>query len=145
VERYGVPAHRVKVLAVWPQGLGLCVASDRDNESLKFDPFTKLEHTLTDLWGAYPILWSVEKTLGGGIVELNGYSFGLSILPIYRGYAEPNGVKSWFRGCMERPDYIEWNLDGVGKRINLAWVNPPAHRLHDVDAQEGLTRCQPRR
>ncbi|MGE2835129.1 hypothetical protein [Mycobacterium sp. SMC-4] len=121
---------------VWPKGLGLCVAGDPKNESLKFDPFTKLEHTLTDFWGAYPILWNSDKlpgsgiadhTFGGGIVELNGFSFGLSVLPIYRGYTEANGVKNWFRGCVERPDYIEWNLDGVGKRINFTWNNPSDH------------------
>jgi hypothetical protein len=79
---------------VWPKGLGLCVAGDPENGNLKFDPFTKLEHTLTNFWGAYPILWHedqtfhsgiADRTLGGGIVELNGYSFGLSILPIHRG------------------------------------------------------------
>lgn len=113
--------------AVWPKGLGLCVAGDPRNESLKFDPFTKIEHTITDFWGAYPILWHEDQTLGGGTVELNGYSFGLSILPIYRGYTEVNGVKNWFRGCIERPDYIEWNLGGVGKRVNFTWTNPTDH------------------
>jgi hypothetical protein len=112
---------------VWPKGLGLCVAGDPENESLKFDPFTKLEDTITDFWGAHPILWSEDQTLGGGIVELNGFSFGLSILPIYRGYLAPNGVKSWFRGCVERPDYIQWNFKGVSKRLNFTWTNPSDH------------------
>lgn len=122
--------------SVWPKGLGLCVAGDPENENLKFDPFAASEHSLTNFWGAYPILWSADKggdfqadlTLGGGIVELNGFSFGLSVLPIYRGYTEANGVKNWFRGCLERPDYIEWNIDGVGKRVNFTWSGPTDHK-----------------
>jgi hypothetical protein len=73
-------------------------------------------------------LWSEDQTLGGGIVELNGVGFGLSLFPIFRGYTEVKGVKNPFRGSLERPDYMEWNLDGIGKRVNFPWSGPTHHR-----------------
>lgn len=112
----------------WPFGMGLCVAGDRTNTDLGFDPFTKVEHSTTDWWGARPLLWHADQTLGGGLVELNGIGFGLSLFPINRDYTEVNGVKNPFRGSLERPDYMEWNLDGVGKRVNFAWSNPTEHK-----------------
>ncbi|WP_156766658.1 hypothetical protein [Mycobacterium sp. E2327] len=36
-------------------------------------------------------------------------------------------MKNWFRGCVEPPDYIEWNLNGIGKRVNFTWTNPSDH------------------
>ena len=59
---------------------------------------------------------------------MNGVGFGLSLFPINRGYTEVNGVKNPFRGSLERPDYMEWNLDGIGKRVNFTWSNPTKHK-----------------
>lgn len=112
----------------WPFGMGLCVAGDPGNTDLGYDPFTKIEHSTTNFWGARPLLWHEDQTLGGGLVELNGVGFGLSLFPINRGYTEVNGVKNPFRGSLERPDYMEWNLDGVGKRVNFTWSNPTEHK-----------------
>ena len=39
-----------------------------------------------------------------------------------------NGVKNPYRGALELPDYMEWNLDGVGKRVNFAWSGPTEHK-----------------
>jgi hypothetical protein len=69
-----------------------------------------------------------DQTLGGGIVELNGVGFGLSLFPIARDYTEVGGVKNPFRGSLERPDYMEWNLNGIGKRINFTWSGPTEHK-----------------
>jgi hypothetical protein len=112
----------------WPFGMGLCVAGDPANTDIPYDPFTNSEHSTTNFWGARPILWSEDQTLGGGIVELNGVGFGLSLFPIFRGYTEVKGVKNPFRGSLERPDYMEWNLDGIGKRVNFTWSGPTDHR-----------------
>jgi hypothetical protein len=112
----------------WPFVMGLCVAGDPANTDILYDPFTKSEHSTTNFWGARPLLWSEDQMLGGGIVELNGVGFGLSLFPILRGYSEVNGVKNPFRGALERPDYMEWNLDGIGKRVNFAWSGPTEHK-----------------
>ncbi|OMC44087.1 hypothetical protein A5745_16755 [Mycobacterium sp. IS-2888] len=112
----------------WPFGMGLCVAGDPDNTDIPFDPFTKSEHSTTNFWGARPILKRGDQTLGGGIVELNGVGFGLSLFPIRRDYTEVDGIKNPFRGSLERPDYMEWNLDGIGKRINFMWSGPTEHK-----------------
>jgi hypothetical protein len=95
---------------------------------LGFDPFTKVEHSTTNFWGARPLLCHEDQTLAGGFVELNGVGFGLSLFPIERSYTEVNGVKNPFRGSLERPDYVEWNLDGIGKRVNFTWSNPTEHK-----------------
>ena len=112
----------------WPFGMGLCVAGDPANTDIPYDPFTKSEHSTTNFWGARPLLRREDQTLGGGIVELNGVGFGLSLFPIFRGYSEVNGVKNPYRGALERPDYMEWNLDGVGKRVNFTWSGPTEHK-----------------
>lgn len=112
----------------WPFGMGLCVAGDPTNTDIPYDPFTKSEHSTTNFWGARPLLRREDQTLGGGIVELNGVGFGLSLFPITRDYAEVNGVKNPFRGSLERPDYMEWNLDGIGKRVNFTWSGPTEHK-----------------
>jgi hypothetical protein len=112
----------------WPFGMGLCVAGDPANSDLPYDAFTYADHSTTDFWGAKPLLKQKDQTLGGGIIELNGFGFGLSLFPIFRGYTEANGVKHPFRGALERPDYIEWNLDGIGKRVNFTWSGPTDHK-----------------
>lgn len=126
-----IPPQAVDFLlgrTTWPFGMGLCVAGDPANTDLGFDPFTKIEHSTTNFWGARPILRREDQMLGGGLVELNGIGFGLSLFPIRRDYTEVNGVKNPFRGALERPDYMEWNLDGVGKRINFTWTAPTEHK-----------------
>jgi hypothetical protein len=126
-----IPPHAVDFLlgrTPWPFGMGLCVAGDTANTDIPYDPFTKIEYSTTNFWGARPILRRADQTLGGGIVELNGVGFGLSLFPIFRGYTETNGVKNPFRGALERPDYMEWNLDGIGKRVNFTWSGPTEHK-----------------
>jgi hypothetical protein len=126
-----IPPQAVDFLlgrTAWPFGMGLCVAGDPANTDIAFDPFTKSEHSTTNWWGARPFLSREDQTLGGGLVELNGVGFGLSLFPIYRGYTEANGVKNPFRGSLERPDYMEWNLNGVGKRVNFTWSGPTEHK-----------------
>ncbi len=34
----------------WPFGMGLCVAGDPANTDIPFDPFTKVEHSITNFW-----------------------------------------------------------------------------------------------
>jgi len=105
----------------WPFGLGLCVPGDPANTDLAYDPFFYPEKFTSDWWGAYPMLRHGDQMLVGGLVELNGVGFGLSLFPVDRGYTEYNGVTNPFRGSLERPHFIEWKWRGVGKRINFTW------------------------
>jgi hypothetical protein len=106
----------------WPLGWGLCVAGDATNADLPYDAFSNVDHSTTDFWGARPFLKTGDQTLWGGIVDLNGVGFGISLENIYRGYSvAPNGTENPFRGSLARPSFIAWKYDGIEKRINLSW------------------------
>jgi hypothetical protein len=101
---------------------GLCVAGDPANTDLPYDAFSNVDHSTTDFWGARPFLKNGDQTLWGGIVDLNGVGFGISLENIYRGYSiAPNGVENPFRGSLARPSFIAWEYCGVEKRVNLTW------------------------
>ena len=139
-----IPPQAVDFLlgrTAWPFGMGLCVAGDPANTDLGFDPFTKIEHSTTNFWGARPILRRGDQTLGGGLVELNGVGFGLSLFPIRRDYTEANGVKNPFRGA-RAAGLHGMESDGIGKASQLHLVRSnrtQVHRLHDAHENEGLT------
>ena len=110
-----------------------------------FYPFTKVEHSTTDWWGARPLLWHEDQTLSGGLVELNGVGFGLSLFPINRGYTEVNGVKNPFRGSLERPDYMEYKISTESASGSTRLVPPDraqVHRLHHVQMSTEIGRAR---
>ena len=76
----------------WPLEWGLCVAGDPANTDLPYDAFSNVDHSTTDFWGARPFLKNGDQTLWGGIVDLNGVGFGISLENIYRGYSVVNGL-----------------------------------------------------
>lgn len=120
-----IPDDAVHLLldkAAWPRTWGLCVAQQPGNSYLNFDPFTKIETVTTDWWSAYPFFERSDRTLSGGIVELAGVGFGLSLFNPGRTNPEFDAdTENPLRLSIQRPSYIEWMLNGVGKRVVFNW------------------------
>lgn len=112
----------------WPKSWGLCVAADTRSTHLKFDPFSSIE-VITDWWGFTPFLSSEDTAMSGGIVDLAGISFGLSLF-------DQGDEEFRFRdpsyplfGSVQRPSSMAWELDGVQKRIEFSWSDPWDHQF----------------
>ncbi|MGW0050544.1 hypothetical protein [Nocardia cyriacigeorgica] len=120
-----IPDEAVHLLldkAAWPRTWGICVAAKPGNEYLAFDPFTKLETVVSNWWSAHPFFKTSDKSLRGGVVELAGVGFGLSLFN--QGRNEPGfdeNPDNPLRGSLQRPAYMEWTLNGIGKRVNFVW------------------------
>lgn len=129
--------HLLLDRAAWPRDWGLYVAADTGHEHLKFDPFSRVETVTTDWCNAYPMFGNEGNAMRGGLVELAGVGFGLSLfnqgrrnrlhraVGLRRRFDDPRNPA---RGTVQRPKCIAWVRDGVEKRINFAWEDPYEHK-----------------
>ncbi|MEV6101709.1 hypothetical protein [Nocardia sp. NPDC051981] len=119
-----IPDDAVHLLldkAAWPRTWGLCVAKEPGNSYLKYDPFSDIATVLTDWWSAHPFFATSDNALCGGVVELAGVGFGLSLYNQGRGLPEFDNPDNPLKGSIQRPAYMEWVLNNVRKRINFSW------------------------
>lgn len=115
--------HLLLDKAAWPKTWGLCVAKEPGNSYLKFDPFTDIASVTTNWWSAHPFFRNGDSALCGGVVELAGVGFGLTLFNQGRESKEFNNLDNPIRGSLQRPAYMEWELNGVKKRITFTWVD----------------------
>lgn len=137
-----VPAEAIDVLlgrAQWPRTWGLCVAADPTNTHLIFDPFSRSETMLEDWWSVQPFLRNGDAMMIGGIVELAGVGFGISLFNQGRGLEAFDNPMNPFWGSIQRPSYMEWNLGGVKKRITFEWSDPMCTKASQLPDCEGWT------
>ncbi|MBY4214332.1 hypothetical protein HQO42_13725 [Rhodococcus fascians] len=120
--------HLLLNRAVWPSTWGLCVAADATSPYLKFDPFTRLETVTDDWWGVTPMLKNGDQTLVGGVVDLAGVGFGLSLYNPGRGMPGFDLPANPLRGSIQRPSFMAWELNGVRKQVNFTWNDHHEHR-----------------
>lgn len=118
------PPEAVDVLlgrAMWPRTWGLCVAGDTSNTDLKFMAFNRREDATTEFCSFQPFIHN-DGWVGGGIVNLNGVGFGLTVFnPGRENEAAFNIPGNPLRGSIQRPSFMAWELDGVQKRVNFTW------------------------
>ncbi|MDM3973781.1 hypothetical protein QRB36_06340 [Mycobacterium marseillense] len=115
--------------AMWPRNWGLCVAGDLSHDELRYRPFDRVEDSTTDWWSVQPLLHR-DGWVGGGIVNLNGIGFGLTVFDPSRDNPDAfdNNPQNPLRGSIQRPGFMAWELDGVTKRINFEWNDVWRHR-----------------
>ncbi|MHA7663254.1 hypothetical protein [Mycolicibacterium sp. HS_4_1] len=115
--------------AMWPRNWGLCVAGDLSHNELRYRPFDHVEDTTTDWWSVQPLLHR-DGWVGGGIVNLNGIGFGLTVFDPSRDNPDAfdNNPHNPLRGSIQRPGFMAWELDGVTKRVNFEWNDVWRHR-----------------
>jgi hypothetical protein len=110
--------------AAWPRTWGLGVAADPTNKDLWYDPFQRKEAVDVDWWGCAPFVVHDETWLGGAIVDLSHFSFGLTLFNPGRHDPRFDNPGNQIRGTLERPKFLAWDLNGVQKRINFEWDDP---------------------
>ncbi|GJO54272.1 hypothetical protein NJB1604_45170 [Mycobacterium marinum] len=110
--------------AAWPRTWGLCVPADLSNHDLWSDPFQRVEVLDDDWWGCAPFIFHDETWLGGAVVDLSHYSFGLTLFNPGRPDPRFNNPGNPIRGTLQRPRYIGWQVNGVEKRIRFKWDIP---------------------
>jgi hypothetical protein len=123
-----IPPTAVRLLlgkGAWPATGGLCVAATPGHR-LKFDPFTS-DQVITKWWGAEPFHSRTDRSLCGGIVELAGVSFGLSLDNKIRSFPSLLDPDNPLRDTLRQPGYMAWRLDGVEKRIDFDWSDSAQH------------------
>ncbi len=115
--------------AMWPRNWGLCVAGDLSHDDLRFRPFDRLEDSTTDWWSCRPLIFK-EGWVGGGIVDLNGIGFGLTVFDPSRDNPDAfdNNPDNPLRGSIQRPGFMAWKLGGITKRVNFEWNDIWEHR-----------------
>lgn len=115
--------------AMWPRNWGLCVAGDVSHEELRFRPFDRLEDSTTE-WCSFQPLFHKEGWVGGGIVNLNGIGFGLTVFDPSRDHPEAfdNNPLNPLRGSILRPGFMAWELGGTTKRVNFEWDDVWDHK-----------------
>lgn len=113
---------------MWPSGWGLCVGGDPTNKDLMINDFGGFEDITTHALSFLPLIFGdhIKERAGevpGGIVNLNGVGFGMTVLNIGRDDPERfnNDPVNPLRGSVLRPRSIAWKLNGVEKRINFTW------------------------
>jgi hypothetical protein len=125
------PPEAVDVLlgrAMWPRNWGLCVAGDTSNKDLKINAFDSLEDVTTGWLSFQPFIHN-DGWVGGGIVNLNGVGFGLTVFDPSRDNPEAfNNPGNPLRGSIQRPLYMAWEINGVQKRINFTWSDVWEHK-----------------
>lgn len=133
-----IPDDAVHLLldqAQWPESWGLCVAGSPMNTKLGFDPFSDVDKVTTDWCSASPILHSEDDTLRGGIVELNGVGFALTLFDQGRELSDFNTPDNPLFGSVQRPSFMAWEMNGVQKRIDFTWSDPWPHQNVTFSAQ----------
>ena len=118
------PPEAVDVLlgrAMWPRTWGLCVSGDTSNTDLKFMAFDRWEDATTEFCSFQPFIHN-DGWVGGGIVNLNGVGFGLTVFNASRDDPEAFNIPgNPLRGSLQRPSYMAWELNGKQKRVNFTW------------------------
>lgn len=118
------PPEAIDVLlgrAMWPKNWGMCVPGDLTNPSMRMNPFERQEDVTTE-WCTFQPLINNEGFIGGIMVNLNGFSFGLTVFDAHND--EPavfNIPENPLRGSVQRPKSIAWEINGVTKRINFEY------------------------
>jgi len=87
-------------------------------ERMWCDPFQRKEAVDVDWWGCAPFVHGDETWLGGAIVDLAHVSFGLTLFNPGRHDPRFDHPGNPIRGTLPRSRYLEWELDGVAKRVN---------------------------
>jgi len=125
------PPEAVDVLlgrAMWPRTWGLCVSGDTSNTDLKFMAFDRWEDATTEFCSFQPFIHN-DGWVGGGIVNLNGVGFGLTVFNASRDNPEAFNIPgNPLRGSLQRPSYMAWELDGFQKRVNFTWNDRWEHK-----------------
>lgn len=113
--------------ARWPSTWGLCVAGDKINRDLRCYTFERLE-AVTTKWIEIEPLINKHGWIGGGIVNLNGVGFGLTLFNPGRELPIFNIPENPLRGSIQRPSFIAWEINGIQKRVNFSWNDPWEHK-----------------
>jgi len=112
--------------AMWPSEWGMCVSGDSTNDGLMLNDFSGVED-VTESVSFQPFIFGDHipgrgGEVAGGIVNLNGVGFGLTVVNVGRSNpAKFNVPENPLRGSVPRPKSIAWKLGGVEKRINFTW------------------------
>jgi hypothetical protein len=119
--------------AMWPSEWGLCVSGDPSNNDLKFTAFGRHEDITTEWCSFQPLIFAPHVDgrageVGGGIVNLNGVGFGLTVFDAGRYLPSFNDPANPLRGSIQRPGYMAWELNGVQKRVNFTWSDVWEHK-----------------
>ena len=134
------PPEAVDVLlgrAMWPRTWGLWVAGDTSHDGLRFRPFDRWEDSTTDFWSCQPFIHN-DGWVGGGIVNLNGIGFGLTVFNSNRD--DPgafNNPGNPLRGSIQRPEFMAWDLGGITKRVNFTWNDCWTHKTITYKLSKG--------
>lgn len=119
--------------AMWPETWGLCVAGDPANKDLRINAFDSLEDITTEWCTFQPFVFHDDvpgkaNEVGGGIVNLNGVGFGLTVFNPGRDLPTFNNPENPLRGSVQRPEYMAWQINGVQKRVNFTWNDVWEHK-----------------
>lgn len=128
-ETISTPEHPAAVdllldRAAWPHTWGLAVGPAKGNKYLTSHPFRA--KALNEWWGATPFIDRNGK-LCGGIVELAGVSFALTLFNQGRAEGYTADPESPFYRSVPHPSFVAWDLNGVEKRVNFTWDDLHAH------------------
>lgn len=125
------PPEAVDVLlgrAMWPRTWGMCVAGDVNNKDLKISGFDRLEDIAYE-WCSFQPFIHKDGWIGGGIINLNGVGFGITVFDPSRDDPDAiNNDSNPLRGSVQRPGYMAWEIDGVQKRVNFTWEDIWEHK-----------------
>jgi hypothetical protein len=113
--------------AMWPSTWGLCVAGGTSNTDLKINAFDRFEDATTEWCSFQPFIHN-DGWIGGGVVNLNGVGFGLTVFNPGRELASFNNPGNPLRGSLQRPAYMAWEINGVQKRVNFTWSDIWEHK-----------------
>lgn len=125
-----IPSEAVDILlgrAEWPETWGICVASQVDSP-LMFDPFSSPEPIFSDWWSAQPFLANGTNAICGGTVRLAGVDFGITLFNQGRELDAFNAPKNPIRGSIQRPGFMRWEFEGVGKTVYFGWEDGWEHK-----------------
>ncbi|MCV7301351.1 hypothetical protein H7J93_17170 [Mycobacterium barrassiae] len=113
---------------MWPNDQGLCVAGDPSNKDLMLNDFGSFEDIISHHVSFQPFIFGDHIVgrggeVAGGIVNLNGVGFGMTVVNTGRSDAATFNAQPGnpLRGSVLRPRSIAWKLGGVEKRINFTW------------------------
>lgn len=112
----------------WPRTWGLAIGAPDGNTNLTANPMTRA--ALTNPWSAIPFADLRTGALCGGIVDLAGVSFAISLFD--QGGADSDNIVADypdhpFHRAVRRPSHIGWKRNGVEKRIRFTWNDPWQH------------------